>query len=433
MQLHIENIGKIKNSTVELNGITLICGENNTGKSTVGKVLFCIFDSCYMMNENILVQLGFKIEKELNIIIRNNCNYSYDETVSNAGKRFWKTNELYCFTDLITLVPDNIDEGMNILKDFLCRNLHSHIIQGLNMDQALKEMFEFFREVKNQPMIGYKKSRIRNIFNTVFCEQFINVSSDYAGISACIQSKKLEVSFNRESCENLLLDFEFTNKALFIDAPDKFKKSSSDFLDEGNLTGIKLADLCHKFSLKETNDIDRTEFEQNTLIVSKVLNKALDGKIVNGSDDGFKFENVDVPIKIGNLSTGVKALLLFKTICEKGLLSKRDVLILDEPEIHMHPEWQVIYAEAIVLLQKELELTVLITSHSPMFVRAIECYCDYYDRMNILDVYRTYRTDDYNYDLENISYRECGVSELYDDFSRPYSALDDLLAQKYDD
>ena len=47
MQLQFKNIGKISEASIEVNGITVIAGENNTGKSTVGKVLFCIFNTFY--------------------------------------------------------------------------------------------------------------------------------------------------------------------------------------------------------------------------------------------------------------------------------------------------------------------------------------------------------------------------------------------------
>ena len=53
MKLIIKNIGKLKNAEVEINGITVITGENNTGKSTVGKVLWSIFSSFYKVYEQI--------------------------------------------------------------------------------------------------------------------------------------------------------------------------------------------------------------------------------------------------------------------------------------------------------------------------------------------------------------------------------------------
>lgn len=43
MELSIKNIGKIANADIKLNGITVVAGENNTGKSTIGKVLYSYF------------------------------------------------------------------------------------------------------------------------------------------------------------------------------------------------------------------------------------------------------------------------------------------------------------------------------------------------------------------------------------------------------
>ena len=37
MVLKIKGIGKIQDSQIEMKGITVIAGENNTGKSTFGK------------------------------------------------------------------------------------------------------------------------------------------------------------------------------------------------------------------------------------------------------------------------------------------------------------------------------------------------------------------------------------------------------------
>ncbi len=53
MRLTIKNIGKIDEADIELNGITVIAGENNTGKSTVGKAFFCILNSFYKIKEQV--------------------------------------------------------------------------------------------------------------------------------------------------------------------------------------------------------------------------------------------------------------------------------------------------------------------------------------------------------------------------------------------
>ena len=64
---------------------------------------------------------------------------------------------------------------------------------------------------------------------------------------------------------------------------------------------------------------------------------------------------------------------------------------MDEPEIHLHPKWQLLFAEIIVLLHKEFGMHTLINTHSPYFIEAIEVYsqkygishCKYYLAENI--------------------------------------------------
>ena len=51
MQIKLENIGIVKNSSIELNGLTVITGKNNSGKSTVGKTLYALFDAVSNISE----------------------------------------------------------------------------------------------------------------------------------------------------------------------------------------------------------------------------------------------------------------------------------------------------------------------------------------------------------------------------------------------
>ena len=51
MQIKLENIGIVKNSSIELNGLTVITGKNNSGKSTVGKTLYALLDAVSNISE----------------------------------------------------------------------------------------------------------------------------------------------------------------------------------------------------------------------------------------------------------------------------------------------------------------------------------------------------------------------------------------------
>ena len=80
MRLILENVGKVQEADIKLDGITLIAGENNTGKSTVGKMLFCIFESFYKIERQIS-------QERINTIGRHIANF-YHETFNRAGRKY---------------------------------------------------------------------------------------------------------------------------------------------------------------------------------------------------------------------------------------------------------------------------------------------------------------------------------------------------------
>ncbi len=74
MKLSLKNIGKIETASVEINGITVIAGENNTGKSTVGRALFAVFNSFYNIQKQIESERVQNIENLIDMMYRNVTN-----------------------------------------------------------------------------------------------------------------------------------------------------------------------------------------------------------------------------------------------------------------------------------------------------------------------------------------------------------------------
>ena len=75
------------------------------------------------------------------------------------------------------------------------------------------------------------------------------------------------------------------------------------------------------------------------------------------------------PINVGFGLTQVLPILVAVLSAEAD-----DLILIENPEVHLHPEWQLVLAEIIVLLQKQLNINFLINTHSPYFLRAIEVY-----------------------------------------------------------
>ena len=72
MKLHIENIAKIEKADIEINGITVIAGENSTGKSTVSKVLYCLFETFKDIEAKISNEKRQSIDIRLSRQLKNN-------------------------------------------------------------------------------------------------------------------------------------------------------------------------------------------------------------------------------------------------------------------------------------------------------------------------------------------------------------------------
>ena len=77
-------------------------------------------------------------------------------------------------------------------------------------------------------------------------------------------------------------------------------------------------------------------------------------------------------VNLLNSATGVKSFAILQLLYKNGFLGKNTLLIIDEPEVHLHPQWIVEYARIIVLLNKEIGVKFFIGSHNPDMIGAIK-------------------------------------------------------------
>ena len=98
---------------------------------------------------------------------------------------------------------------------------------------------------------------------------------------------------------------------------------------------------------------------------------------------------------------------------------------MDEPEVHLHPEWQVKLAEILVLLVKDLNVNLFINSHSPQFIEAIEVYSIKYGLKNETNFYLTQKDENSEkYNVEKIEYDN--LYELYSNLGDSYDIIDEV-------
>ena len=141
----------------------------------------------------------------------------------------------------------------------------------------------------------------------------------------------------------------------------------------------------------------------------------------------YAAHNLSSPIGVENISSGTKAFLTLKYLIMNDQIDRKGVLILDEPEVHLHPKWQELYAEIIILLQRIYDLTLLVSTHSADFVSFLEYYtrkhgssklCRYYLMDNVAD--GKYAT------AENVT---DSIDRIYKELSMPYIRISEKLAE----
>ncbi|MBP0984060.1 MAG: ATP-binding protein [Oscillospiraceae bacterium] len=424
MKLIIDNIGKIKHAEISFNGITVLAGENNTGKSTVGKALFSIFHSCFDIENYILRQKILRARREITKILKANV-YVKDEYESFDFFETLDFNPLY--KSLITNLFDNHskEKVVSFLKSSLPDSLFSRIDSHDEVVEAIENTIE---EIKNLPNKMYYVSRVWNTFNSVFEGQYLNFNSERGYVDGIIKGKRVSAEFNEDSCSDFNLDFIFTNQAILLDTPS-ILDDLSERTYRSNIIKYTIVKKLNCDERSDSADVDSTITAQKLSRIFDLLNGIVPGKFQKSEftqDRSFLFKGMSKPLKLKNLSQGIKSFLIIKRLCENGQFTEKDVLILDEPEINLHPSWQLVYAELVVLLQKEYNLTILLSTHSPYFLSAIEAYSKKYDIVNKCTFYLSDNDENGNALFTDVTNN---TEKIYTKLVKPFDTIAEIESE----
>ena len=224
-------------------------------------------------------------------------------------------------------------------------------------------------------------------------------------------------------------NFKFENKGIY-DLSKVFYFDSFSLFD--NKSGGTYF-LEHVKSLEAALEINGSA-DRDDLEVEKLIKEILGGEIKKENGELFFVKENGFKSHMKNTSSGVKQVAIIQTLLNNNELEPNSFLIMDEPEVNLHPEWQIKFAKILVLLVKELDLSIYIASHSPFFIEAIELYSQYYDLIDDSYFYLTQKAEGYQYDI--VSVDSDNLEEIYRNLGEPYNILDeikmDLMFKKLD-
>lgn len=463
MRFSIENIGAIDSATVDIDGITIIAGENNVGKSTIGKALFATLRN---MSDWKKIYDQACIEAISKFLYQNSI-WLEDFCMVNSGAKRRRTskadllirqyaNEEYfhvAFEDYQLYIESAGSEGV---AEALGGQLKNYCLDYLSLyfKKSKNELFSLYENdlskwisltLKdshrlNLDEVKLQKSAISNSLRTVFQNQFRKFGTSKSSISFATNTRQIHFEVD-DAGEYLDSPIYINNNIYFIESP-KIYDYIANYKYGNNAKGnLRRMMIPNTFRAAISFDIGYHSGPISANNVDTELNPILDhltdvmgGRAEFLQKNGLMFKDrvLDVPINSVNVSTGLKSIALLEYALRIGAIERGDILVLDEPEINLHPEWQIEYARTIVELQKHFDLKFIITSHSPFFMRAIECFTDINGTMDNLNVYRVSCADRAaTHEVINVSYSEYGISDLYEDLSAPLDKLDALLDEKY--
>lgn len=425
MRLQVENFAGIKKADILTDGITVIAGENNTGKSTVGKVLFSLFNSMSDIEQKIAYQRMMGIEVA--------CQNTLGRKLGDSVKRML----MYTFliqcghrADGDRMGPETESDDVEKIVNIIMKESDDDRTINFKRDDGTadirQKLVKMIQEVIGIPDEKLVLEAVTRYFQRVFHNQINSLidPDSLASINLQMQSGEIQISFFRDICTKLNKEVNLTNKAVYIDNPFVIDKLS--YIESADETEQFLKRLLSGHPSKDVMDglVSSVLAKEKLGEVFAMLSSVVPGKIVELQNNEYylKQENLKEPISFQRLSTGMKSFLIVKMLLEKGCISEKDVVVLDEPEIHLHPEWQVAYAELIVLLQRKFELSLVITTHSPYFLDAINIFSEKYHVRDKVNYYLTC-PEEAGVRMENVT---GDLERIYRKMASPIQILDTL-------
>lgn len=426
MRFQIKNIAKVKSAEVKLNGLTVIAGENGSGKSTVGKMLFSVIQVLKStQNDN--------IQKQHNLLQK------------HIVKLYTRLNSLSL------RIPSHWD---NMPRSY---QLKSQLTEGtLSVEQLRVMINKILADIPN--LTPRTKANIEtDLKNIELCINNSNnrasvheasiqdmIESEFVNKVCSVGEKESEVAFNVDEDDNMVyIRFsisddkvrnvmtkgeEFLEDATYVESPlylhmlDSLNRSIQYIEAESHplfrgMIPTHIKDFVEKMIFAKSSSSNL--FEDYSTILQGI-EKRIDG-IFHFDNDTNKLYyrskgNEYSPI---NTASGTKTFGVLQLLLQSKLIGPNRILLWDEPENHLHPEWQVAFADVILQLVAK-GVPIVISTHSPYFIQAVRYYASKYGIENSVDYYFAEEGKDGLSTLQEVTH---DLNKVFTRLSRPLTEI----------
>lgn len=440
IEIKVNGFRSIASADIRIDGITVVTGVNGSGKSTLSKLLYHTFRISNEFDSLVKDQLQSSLYKSLKALEE-----IVDElrSLSKLYKRDVEIGSL----DFMDDETQTIDEQKVIMLQFLEAlakladellaqpiehrdygkrvNRLIKIIDEINNTNAVKKhnslsedgelqinLADFIKSIELLYDRAIKKRDNREL--DIFTHELQRIFSEEK-VSPFVKIYEYGVLINDES-KRKLLDTQSVHEVVYIDTPYML-----DFFGKQSLMFVFRQGIRRSFPSLWIDLIRKLILSRGTTPTPKTIDfiATLEGEAYYSKDPlnrGFRFKRKDKQeFDLIECATGIKSLSILQLLYTNGYLDNKTLLIIDEPEAHMHPQWIVEYARIIVLLNKTLGVKFFIASHNPDFVSAIRYISESEGVIDDLSFYLAERkADTYDYSFTCLGNE---ISEIFKSFN----------------
>ncbi len=379
VELHIKEFRAIKEADIHINGITIVSGINGSGKSTISKLLYYSFKNANDFDNLLLQYVNMHLRPYINVLEQLSNIYYHHYIATSAHKRGRIFNRHIL---LKTYILSNINETPSFIKEIkeLCNRFIEldNLMKNEGLSPVTTRLNLILRSTLKITDSKLTLKQMLDILTARIEEHIQKVERMAAERPYKILRDRIESLFDINISKNVLLqeydDYILGEKVINVPLPHYIKKVA--YIDTPMIVGMETFPEQPSY-WKELNDLLKIPPKRG---YKRTINKFIKEEILKGDasfdndmfSGGFKYKRLDgEEFDLLECATGIKSFSMIQMLLKNLFLDENTLLIIDEPEAHLHPQWIVEYARLIVLLHKKIGVKFFIASHSTDMVSAI--------------------------------------------------------------
>ncbi len=340
--LNLKNFAKINDSDFDIKDITVFAGKPSSGKSYIMK-----FQYAYTEAVSSIVNGKYKMQYAL--MDSEKTDQSFLSLIKTLA-----TND----SMEINKVYEKIAQNDYISAELLLKTI---TFEDDSFVPVLAKILNKFATKQQNALTATDEEKFNLIFKNILKSIFLDINQindnfeyNHSDLIASYQDGQLKIDSFK--IKNEISDAIFVETPLILEFENFLPKERFQvpYHIDSLLQELNKSDFS--FTSAETDDFIRK--------FSKVTESIILGNISKDSK-GFFFESESGKnYNIVNASSGIKSIGLLQYLVTNKALKKGSTLYWEEPEVHLHPTWQLKMVDLFIELMNA-GIKVVFSTHSP--------------------------------------------------------------------